>query len=193
MKILKILLGILFIATVGYAYYKIPQWLFEGTAISNTLAGLVLIVDGILLFKKKKMPMAIYQMVVCFIMTVYIVTTFLTAFNFTNIFSFDDGFMFLHSVNPIIFFMIYLFTTKLELKDNKDIFIRSCIAPLFIVLYLIFDLTRKQIVGEYVYQLIPNNTNIILVFLFGIIAYVLEVAFNYGIIKLKKVAESKLR
>ena len=89
--------------------------------------------------------------------------------------------------------MIYLFTTKLELKDNKDIFIRSCIAPLFIVLYLIFDLTRKQIVGEYVYQLIPNNTNIILVFLFGIIAYVLEVAFNYGIIKLKKVAESKLK
>lgn len=53
MKKAKIIIGILFLVSVAYSYYKIPQWLIEGTAISNTLAGIILIIDGILLHKNK--------------------------------------------------------------------------------------------------------------------------------------------
>ena len=54
MKRFKIILGVLFILSVGYAYYEEPEFLYEMTAIPNTLAGLILIVDGILESKGKK-------------------------------------------------------------------------------------------------------------------------------------------
>ena len=137
MKKAKIIIEILFLVSVAYSYYKIPQWL---TAISNTLAGIILIIDGILLHKNKNVPIIAYQIIVSFIMTVYLITTFLTAFNLYNNFSFDDGFMLLHAVNPLVFFTIYLFTTKL--KTNNNILCTSCIAPTLIMCYLLFDFIR---------------------------------------------------
>lgn len=191
MKKAKIIIGILFLVTVAYSYYKIPQWLIEGTAISNTLAGIILIIDGILLHKNKNVPIIAYQITVSFIMTVYLITTFLTAFNLYNNFSFDDGFMLLHAVNPLVFFTIYLFTTKL--KTNNNILCTSCIAPSLIMCYLLFDFIRHQIIGSYVYQIIPNDSNIMLVILFALGTYIFEVLLNFGIIKLKIYTESKIK
>ena len=60
MKYIKIVLGILIIVAVIFSYYEIPQYLVEGTCVSNTLGGVLLIIDGILGFKNKRVPMLIW-------------------------------------------------------------------------------------------------------------------------------------
>lgn len=193
MKKLKVLIGVYFLFSVVYSYYKIPEWLIEGTAVSNTLAGLVLISDGMLMHKGRRVPVFLYQTVVGFIMTVYSLTTFLTAFNIFDKFSFKGGFMLLHGVNPLIFLMFYLFTVRFEEKEKNNSFRKACIAPLLIMCYLLFDFIRHQITGEFVYQLLPNDSNIVLILLFGAGAYVFEVLFNFGLIKLKLYTQSKMK
>ena len=191
MKYLKIVLGILFIASVVYSYYEIPQYLIEGTCVSNSLGGILLIVDGILEFKNKRVPMLIWQMELGFIMTVYLLCALLTGFKIFS-FNFDGGFMFLHSINPLILFAIYLFTLRLDIGKGKEIIRRSFIAPLLIMAYLLFDLIRHQITGEFVYGLIPNNSSVLIMLLFGAGAYIGEVVLNYGLLKIKIFADASI-
>ena len=187
----KILIGFLFIASVIYSYYDYTEWMFiEGTGISNLLAGIILIIDGILLYKNKRVPIVIYQMEVGLIMTVYCVTTFLTAFNIVNFFNFQGGAMFLHSINPLVFLMIYLLTTRI--KENC-IIKYSILAPIPFMIYLLFDFIWRQINGYYLYGLIPDNTSIILIMLIGVLAYIVELLFNYGLIKLNLYIKTKIK
>lgn len=191
MKYLKIVLGILFIASVIYSYYAIPQYLVEGTCVSNTLGGILLIIEGILEFRGKRVPMLIWQMELGFIMTVYLLCAVLTGFKIHS-FNFEGGFMFLHSINPLILLMIYLFSLRLDISDGKEILRRSFIAPVLIMAYLLFDLIRHQITGEFVYGLIPNESGVIVALLFGAGAYIGEVVLNYGLIRLKIFADAKI-
>ncbi len=192
MKYIKIVLGILFIVAVIYSYYEIPQYLVEGTCVSNTLGGVLLIIDGVLEFKDKRVPMLIWQMELGFIMTVYLLCAVLTGFKI-HAFNFNGGFMFLHSINPLILLSIFLFTFKLDISNGKEILKRSFIAPVLIMAYLLFDLIRHQITGEFVYGLIPNNSSIFIALIFGAGAYIGEVVLNYGLIRLKKFADTKFK
>ena len=56
-------------------------------------------------------------------------------------------FFFMHAVNPIVFLLIYLFSTRLELKKT-DYVRRIFIAPALIMAYALFDLIRFIIIGE---------------------------------------------
>jgi hypothetical protein len=190
-KYIKIVLGILFIVAVIYSYYEIPQYLVEGTCVSNTLGGVLLIIDGILGFKNKRVPMLIWQMEIGFIMTVYLLCAILTGFRIHS-FNFEGGFMFLHSINPLILLAIFLFSLRLDISNGKEVLRRSFIAPVLIMAYLLFDLIRHQITGEFVYGLIPNNSSILIVLIFGVGTYISEVVLNYGLIRLKMFVGTKI-
>ncbi len=191
MKYIKIVLGIFFIVAVIYSYYEIPQYLVEGTCVSNTLGGVLLIIDGILGFKNKRVPMLIWQMEIGFIMTVYLLCAILTGFRIHS-FNFEGGFMFLHSINPLILLAIFLFSLRLDISNGKEVLRRSFIAPVLIMAYLLFDLIRHQITGEFVYGLIPNNSSILIVLFFGVGTYISEVVLNYGLIRLKMFVGTKI-
>ena len=185
MKLYKIILGVLFLASVAYAYHDVPQYLYEGTAVSNTLAGFLLIADGALSGRKKRVPGVIYLAETCFIMTVYTVTTFATAFSIYEGFSFKGGFMLLHAVNPLVFLAVYLFGTRHQAKSKKETVRYTFLAPSLITAYLIFDFVRWLLTGNFVYGLIPEDAALPFVLLFGAAACALEALFGFSLLKLK--------
>lgn len=187
----KIVLGSLFLISVLYAYGPQPLCLEELTATSNTLAGIVLIIDGILELRDRKISILMYHMVLCMMVSVYCCCSLMMAFNIAN-FNFKGGYMFLHSINPIVFLFMYLFTTKLNLKDRKDLMVRMLTAPLLYMAYWVFDLIGRLITGSYYYGFLDDDASVIIVMLFGIIMYVVSVAAAYGLIQLKKYTESKM-
>lgn len=183
MKRLNILVGILFLLTVVYAYYQIPERLYEFTAISNTSAGLFLIAEGILSAKGKHMPRVVWQIAACSIMSVYC-CTFMNAFNIVE-FKFMGGYMFLHAINPIIFMLFYLFTADIRIRDTKDHILLAAVAPVMTVVYMIFDLIRWLLTGVFIYSSLPASAPAVLIILLGTAIYAAEVAVNFLIIRLK--------
>ena len=99
----------------------------------------------------------------------------------------------MHGINPIVFMLIYLFFTKLEIKNKTDYVRRIFIAPAMIMAYALFDLIRFIITGELVYGLIASdNLNYISVPLIGIGLYLLMAFMSYGLLDLKLYVQKKI-
>ena len=87
---------------------------------------------------------------------------------------------------------IFLFSLRLDISNGKEVLRRSFIAPVLIMAYLLFDLIRHEITGEFVYGLIPNNSSILIALIFGAGTYISEVVLNYGLIRLKMFVGTKI-
>ncbi|MDD7428899.1 MAG: hypothetical protein SOU50_09270 [Oscillospiraceae bacterium] len=188
-KIVKIIVGLFILGTVflGYNFHLS----YELTFISNSSCGLLLLLDGtVSLFKKKALPAFLYQLVLPCINTVFFTIIF-KLFGWHD-FNFSGMFFFMHGINPIIFLLMYLFFTELELKDKKDYVRRIFIAPAMIMAYALFDLIRFFITGELVYGLISaDKLNFISVPLIGIGLYLLMAFMSYGLLDLKLYVQKK--
>lgn len=188
LHIAKICVGAYFIASVFYAYYGDYNYLYELTALSNMLYGVILIACGILGLCQKRLNIIVNLMVLVCIMCVY-ATVFMVAFNISQ-FNFDGGFMLLHGVNPLIALAFFLFGEKCEFIGKKQLLMRIFLAPMLFMAYLLFDLIFYFCNSEFVYELLPSN----LAYLSPIVAivmYGLLVAMGYGLMELKKSVQNK--
>lgn len=190
-NILKIILGLFIIGTVlsGYNYSFFHA--YELTFISNSSCGLLLIIDGIIqLIKKQPLPVFLYQCVLPCIITVFF-TVFFKIFGWHD-FNFSGGFFFMHGINPVIFLVLYLFSTKLEIKNKRDYIRRIFLAPVMIMSYLLFDFIRYVVTGNLVYGLVATEKlNYISVPFIGIVFYLLMAFMSYGLLDLKLYVQKK--
>lgn len=167
----KIMTGLFMIAVVLIGYIPQPEYLIELTCISNTLGGLLLLVDGILNIKNKKMHLNSFYLNI----TVSILIVFLVCMgSFTGMyeFNFSGAFFFMHVINPIVFVVCYmLFVNE---QEQKIRFVLT--APIMIMVYLLFDYIRYQFTDEFVYGFIKPEE---LTFVWAIIAGIVIYAFTY--------------
>lgn len=191
--IIKILVGLFIIGTAFYGYHYKPQYMYELTFISNFISGLLLLTDGILnLFLTKKLPVMFYQFVLPCTNTVF----FTVVFKLLGLhdFNFDGAFFFMHAINPVVFFILFLFGTELKWKGKRDSVIRIFLSPIMIMAYVLFDFIRYTITGEFVYGLIPTNKiTVVSTVLIGIGLYLLMMFMSYGILELKKYVQACLQ
>lgn len=190
-QIAKIIVGLFILSTALVGYHFQFTYMYELTFISNSSSGLLLVSDGIVgLVKKRSLPAILYQFVLPCILTVFC-TVFFKIFGWFD-FNFEGMFFFMHGINPVLVLAMYLFTTKLELKDKKEYFRRIFIAPAMAMCYLLFDYIRFLITGRLVYGLVPAES-----LTFGVaaligIAYYASIAFmSYGLLDLKLYVQKK--
>lgn len=107
-------------------------------------------------------------------------------------FNFDSGFMFLHAMNPVVFFLMYLFTTKLTISSNKKYVVYILFSPILIVLYLLFDLIKYLVTGSFVYDIFSTNM-LYLSPLVAIVMYLVLVLATIGIVKLKLYTDKRIK
>ncbi len=189
LNIAEICVGIYFIASVFYAYYGDYEYLYELTALSSLLNGVVLIICGILGFCKKHLNIIVNLMALVCITCVYS-TVFMDAFKIAN-FNFEGGFILLHGVNPLIALAFFLFSEKYDFTEKKQLYLRVFLSPILFIAYLLFDLIFYFCNGRFIYGLLPSD----LAYLSPIVAsvlYGLLVAMGYGFIELKKYVQSKV-
>ena len=99
----------------------------------------------------------------------------------------------MHGINPVIFLVLYLFSTNLIIKDKRDYIRRIFIAPIMIMTYLLFDFIRYVVTGKLVYGLIATeNLNYISVPLIGVVFYLLMAFMSYGLLDLKLFIQKKI-
>ena len=190
---IKIIVGLLIIGTALWGYHYDPSHMYELTFISNFSCGLVLLLDGAMsLINRRSLPVFLYQLVLPCTNSVFLTTVFTTLLGWHD-FNFSGMFFFMHAINPVIFFFIYLFSTKLEIRNNKDYVRRVFIAPAMMMAYAIFDLIRFMITGELVYGLIATDKlNCISVPFIGIGLYLLMAFMSYGLIDLKLYVQKRM-
>lgn len=190
MKLFKTVLGALIVLSAFYTYWGAMNYAYELTFISNIICGLILLVDGVISFKDKQVPVLIYQIALSAIICVYM-TTFMNAFKITH-FNFDGGFMFLHAMNPVIFLLMYLFTTKLTISNKNEYLLYILLSPVFIMLYLLFDLIKYLVTGSFVYEILTKNM-LYLTPVIVIVMYLVLVLVNIGIVKLKLYTDRRIK
>ena len=190
-KIAKIVVGlfILLTALVGYNFQSLHM--YELTFISNSSCGLLLLLDGtVSLIRKKALPAILYQFVLPCILTVFC-TVFFKIFGWHD-FNFSGMFFFMHGTNPILVLAMYLFTTKLELKDKKDYVRRIFIAPAMVMSYLLFDYIRFLITGNLVYGLVSTESlTFVKAAIIGIVYYASIAFMSFGLLNLKLYVQKK--
>lgn len=143
---ISIALGILFCASVLIGYIPIPEYIIELTCISNSCIGILLLITGInILGKKKKIPDIIYLMWLAAILLVCIISC-------VGHFNFHGAFFFLHLVNPLLFLAYYMFFIDDAAKGKKVL-----LAPVPVMIYLVFDYIIGKLRGRFVYGIFEVN------------------------------------
>lgn len=167
----KIVTGLFMITVVLIGYIPQPEYLVELTCVSNTLGGLLLLADGILHIKNKKMHLNFFYLNI----TVSILIVFLVCIgSFFGMyhFNFNGAFFFMHVINPMVFVVCYmLFVNE---QGRKIRFVLT--APIMIMLYLVFDCIQCQFTDRFVYGFIKPEE---LTFVWTIIAGIVIYAFAY--------------
>lgn len=189
--ILKIFFGLMIVLTAIIAYRNSFDHLYELTFLSNSTCGLVLLTDGILnCVLNKRIPVIIFQALIV-VTNVVFCTCVLTLLGL-HTFNFSGAFFFLHAINPPVFLLLYLFTTRLEIKSKKEYMIRIFASPAIIMGYLLFDIIRYCVTGNLVYGLIsPEYLTVVSVPLIGIVFYFLMAFMAYGLQELKLFVQKK--
>lgn len=181
-NIIKITVGLLMIITVLIGYIPQPEYFVELTCISNTLGGLLLLADGTLnIAKKKNFPNIFYLNVAVSILMVFLVCMG----SLTGIykFNFKGAFFFMHVINPLVFAACYmLFVNE---QDHKIKF--TLAAPVMVMTYLLFDCTRCQFTGEFVYGFIePGELTFLYAITAGIVIYIFVCLLGLGLFALNR-------
>ncbi|MFA6862196.1 MAG: hypothetical protein WCR56_07515 [Bacilli bacterium] len=182
--LLKVYSGLFILFTViwGYILNGEAAYMYELTCLSNLLAGTLLILDGLL--HQKKLIGFLYVLVLACIIPVFLVTV-VCAIGGLASFNFSGGFFFMHAINPLILLSFFAFT---NINPNKkENLISIFMAPLPILLYLLFDLIRFYVVGELVYGLIPSEYLLPwVIILIAIGVYLLLAFLGWGLVSLRK-------
>ena len=191
-KTAKIIVGLFIILTTLGGYKFQSSYMHELTFISNFSCGLLLLLDGLIsLTRKKALPAILYQFVLPCILTVFC-TVFFKIFGWYD-FNFSGMFFFMHGINPILVLIMYLFTTKLELKDKKDYVRRIFITPAMVMCYLLFDYIRFLITGNLVYGLVSTESlTFVKAAIIGIVYYASIAFMSYGLLVLKLYVQKKI-
>ncbi|MFA6830446.1 MAG: hypothetical protein WCR67_07105 [Bacilli bacterium] len=173
---------ILFTVIWGYMLNGGIGYMYELTCLSNLLAGLLLILNGI--FYQKKIFGFLFILVLACILPVFLVTVVCSIAGLAS-FNFSGGFFFMHAINPLIVLAFFAFTNPFT--DKKENLISIFTAPLPILLYLLFDLIRYYVVGELVYGLIPTEYLfpwVIILIALGV--YILLASLGWGLLSLRQ-------
>lgn len=167
--------------SVLMGYLPEPECMVELTCLSNTAAGILLIVEE---YQEWKYGQTIfsnaYLIMSATLFLVFVVCTgSLSGAYHMNM---SGAFFFLHVVNPIAFLIIY-FTRVNERKHS----IRKCfLSPLFVMLYLVFDYSIGYGSGHFVYGFITPQelgifqATVIAVILYGVVYFMGVIAFCFN-------------
>ena len=142
----KIVLGACMVVLALIGYIPIPADLIEMTCISNLAGGIVLIVDGILYFKGKSVPIFLYRNIMISIFFVFLVCTG-SLFGAYRM-NFKGVFFLLHTIFPILFILMYIFFIR---DDKEKLIVKITTTPVMMIAYLLFDFILGQIRGKFIY------------------------------------------
>lgn len=183
----KIAVGLVMIVNVLIDYIPQPEYLVELTCVSNTLGGLLLLIDGIFnVIKKKRFPNSFYLNVAVSILMVFLVC--MGSFTGAYKFNFKGAFFFMHVINPIAFVICYmLFVNE---QGRKVRFVLT--APIMIMLYFLFDYIRSRIVGKFVYGFVePGELTFFYAIIAGIVMYIFMYLLGLGLFALNRLVHKK--
>ena len=181
-SIIKILIGIMMLVTVAVGYIPTPEYLVEFTCVSNTLGGILLIIDGILNFKNKSVPGILYLNVCAGILFVFLIC--LGSLSGMYHMNYKGAFFFLHAVNPVLLTLCYILTKK---DDAKNLWKHLAGAPVLLLLYLLFDYILGNCRGYFVYGFCtPEQLSIGIALLVELIMYAVLWLFALGMFKLNQ-------
>lgn len=183
----KIAVGLVMIVNVLIGYIPQPEYLVELTCVSNTLGGLLLLIDGIFnVIKKKRFPNSFYLNVAVSILMVFLVC--MGSFTGAYKFNFKGAFFFMHVINPIAFVICYmLFVNE---QGRKVRFVLT--APIMIMLYFLFDYIRSRIVGKFVYGFVePGELTFFYAIIAGIVMYIFMYLLGLGLFALNRLVHKK--
>jgi len=185
--IIKLSIGIIMISTVLIGYIPEPEYFIEFTCLSNLICGIVIIIDGILNLKNKQIPNFIY---IGFISAMWVlaILCLVGALGLYQL-NFRGAFFFLHSINPVLYIVAYLFLYE----ENDNMMLKKIlIAPYFVCLYFIFDYIFGLISGNFFYQLFEvSDINFGYAILIFIAIYLLTALFGFLSIILNKLINKK--
>lgn len=181
-NIIKIVAGLMMIASVLIGYIPQPEYLVELTCVSNTLAGLLLLADGILeITKKKGLPDFFYLNVAVSILMVFLVC--IGSFTGAYKLNFKGAFFLMHIINPVVFVLCYLFFVNGQGRRIRFVFT----APVMVMLYFVFDYIRSWFVGKFVYGFVePGELTFLNAIITGIVMYIFMFLLGLGIFGLNR-------
>ncbi len=181
-NLIKLLTGVLMIATALIGYIPEPELFVEFSCISNLVGGLLLVIDGILNLKGKHVPNVLYLNVCAGILLVFLVSM-LSLTGAYNI-NFKGAFFFLHAVNPIIFILCYIFLCNDKIQN---IWKRLAVTPVLLLAYLLFDYILGNCRGYFVYGFCtPEQLSIGIAAIVGIVSYLIMCLFGFCILSLNR-------
>ncbi len=179
----KILFGIMLTATAIWGYSPLPcEYFAEFTFISNTLGGILLLIDGVLNLTGKTVPKILYLNVGVGIFLVFLIC--LATLATPNPFNFGGAFFFLHVINPVVFVLSYIFLCS----DNAESTFRHILAvPLLTSAYLIFDYILGNIRGRFVYGFfLPETLPVWMAALIGFVVFIVMMLLGLVLFKMNK-------
>ena len=166
LPIIKMVLGVAMIVLSLVGFIPEPESFVEMTFVSNFAGGAILLADGILYFKNKSIPSIVYRNLVGCLLCVFLICTgsLTGAYNM----NFKGVFLFLHTVFPILFLLIYI----IFVNDREgNVIVKVATTPILTIVYLLFDYIYGNISGKFVYGIVtPNELNFLyalLLSLFG--------------------------
>ena len=167
LPILKICLGGIMAVLALTGYVLTPELFVEMTFISNFVGGVILVVDGVLMFKNKSVPSFVYRNVaVCIFFVFLICAGSLTGAYHMN---FKGVFFFLHTIFPILFILMYIFFVK---ENKEKVIIKITTTPILMIVYLLFDFILGKIRGEFVYGFFKSDElDFLFALLIGLVFY----------------------
>ncbi len=192
-NIVKIVIGLLIIVSVLLGYNFSFSYMYQLTFISNSLSGILLIIDGIVgLIRKKSVPAMLYQFVLPCILTSFC-SVFFVIFGWHD-FNFSGMFFFMHAINPFVVLAFYLFTVSINVKSKKNYLLRIFTAPALAMIYLLFDYIRFLNTGNLVYGLVSTeNLTFIKALIIGVCYYASIAFMSYGLLDLKLYVQKKMK
>lgn len=186
-SMIKIIIGLVMIATVVVGYLHEPENLIELTCIANMLGGVLLFIDGILNIIGKKKPISNLYMNVCICIFMVLIVSFGGLSGIYKL-NFKGAYFFLHVINPITFITCYMFFCN----DYKKKIRFVLTAPILMIIYLLFDYIQCQFTGKFVYGFVePKDMSLFYALITGIVIYIFTCLIACGLFGLNKLIHRK--
>lgn len=150
-KLLRIIptfvLAVLFISTSVLSYWGWFENFYYMTFLGNFITGIFMLVVSILYICKKEVPQ---YFILAFTVLMLLILGIVIATQDSEI---DDGFLFLHFLNPIFMFMYYLLFSN-QTKVRWQLVLITLAMPFA---YMIFAFILGTCTGDYIYYYLDYN------------------------------------
>ena len=185
--VFEIVLGILMPVMAIIGYLPEPELVVEFSCLSNVVTGIWLIIDGILKFKDKKLPVRFFgnSCVGLFVVFAICMGSLTGAYSM----NFKGAFMFLHVISPVLFMLFYI----IFCDDSKGkVIFKLLLNPVFLMVYFLFDFILGKARGYFVYGFFDApGFNILHALIFGVVVYILLFAFGALFLLLNRIFHHK--